>query len=254
LGAVIAALRPHGLIRRKMDSVTQFALGAGVGMAVFGTRTGARKAALIGGVIGTLPDLDVFWPHATPVDAFILHRGVTHSLVVHALAAPLIGEGLRCMFSALRDARWLTYAAVFLCLATHALLDAITIYGTRLFWPFWHEPLAMGSIFIIDPVYTLPLLGLTLWALFNHRWPAGASRAVAAVLIISTAYLGWGAGAQQVALSRAAPFLARWQVKPDALTATPAPFTTLLWRSSPRGSIKLGCATTALNCPIYAWV
>lgn len=213
-----------------MDSITQFALGASVGMAVLGPKTGARKAALVGGVLGTLPDLDVLWPHDNPVDAFILHRSVTHSLVIHALAAPLIGEGLRRVFSSLRDAPWLTYAAVFLCFATHALLDATTIYGTRLFWPLWHEPLALASVFIVDPAYTLPLLGLTVWAMFVRQWSSGVGRAVAVVLIISTAYLGWAAAAQQLVLSRAAPLLAGWRIKPEAVVATPTPFNTLFWR------------------------
>ena len=42
-----------------MDSVTQFALGACVGAATLGPRIGMRKAALIGGLMGTVPDLDL---------------------------------------------------------------------------------------------------------------------------------------------------------------------------------------------------
>ena len=45
-----------------MDSLTQFALGAGVGAALLGRRIGPRKAALAGGILGTVPDLDVFFP------------------------------------------------------------------------------------------------------------------------------------------------------------------------------------------------
>ncbi len=42
-----------------MDSLTQIALGAAVGVAVMGRRTAVWKAALWGGIAGTLPDLDV---------------------------------------------------------------------------------------------------------------------------------------------------------------------------------------------------
>ena len=39
-----------------MDSLTQLALGAGVGAAVLGRRIGPRRAAAAGAVLGTLPD------------------------------------------------------------------------------------------------------------------------------------------------------------------------------------------------------
>ena len=78
---------------------------------------------------------------------------------MHALATPVIGEGLFRVLKTRRarpGLRRLAYFAVFLCLTTHALLDALTIYGTQLFWPVWKEPIALGSMFIIDPAYTLP--------------------------------------------------------------------------------------------------
>jgi len=213
-----------------MDSITQFALGAGVGMAVLGRRVGARNAALAGGLLGTLPDLDVFWPFDGDIDRFVLHRGATHSLVMQALATPVLGELLRLSMRALRGFRWQAWLAVFLCLSTHALLDAMTIYGTRLFWPVWDTPLGVGSVFIIDPLYTLPLLGVTLWAFFLRNWSAGIRRAVTVALAVSTAYLGWGVIAQQIAQSRADRMLADAGIAPERSFATPTPFNSLFWR------------------------
>src|SRR5690606_42153165 len=46
--------------------------------------------------------------------------------------------------------------AVWLILITHVVLDALTVYGTQLLWPVWPEPISWGTIFIIDPAYTLP--------------------------------------------------------------------------------------------------
>ena len=146
-----------------MDSVTQFALGAVVGTAVLGKNIGVRRAAITGGLLGTLPDLDVFFPADDPIDSFVGHRGPSHSLIVHLIVAPVIGETLVRYFQTLKEYGARAYIAVFLCLATHALLDAMTIYGTRLFWPVWPEPLGLGSIFIIDPLYTLPLLIVPYW-------------------------------------------------------------------------------------------
>ena len=42
-----------------MDSLSQFALGSAIGVAVMGRRTAVWKAALWGGICGMLPDLDV---------------------------------------------------------------------------------------------------------------------------------------------------------------------------------------------------
>ena len=43
-----------------MDTVTQAALGAAVGVVIMGRRRPVWQAALAGAVVGTLPDLDVF--------------------------------------------------------------------------------------------------------------------------------------------------------------------------------------------------
>ena len=108
-----------------MDSLTQFALGAGVGLAVLSRRIGPRRAALTGGVLGTLPDLDVLFPFDDPVDSFILHRGATHSFFVHALATPIFGEILVRLFKDLREERLRCYLAVYLIFVTHAVIDAL---------------------------------------------------------------------------------------------------------------------------------
>lgn len=215
-----------------MDSLTQFALGSGIGLAVLGRKIGPRKAAITGGLLGTLPDLDVLYPFEDPIDSFILHRGASHSLILQAVVTPLFGEGLMRLFKGLRDQRILTYLAVYLIFATHALIDAATIYGTKLFWPIWKEPLGTGSIFIIDPLYTLPLLFITIWALCVSSWTDRLKRAVSFSLVISTAYMGWGLVAQQIALSKAEALLARQGIVPERMIATAAPFNTIFWKAT----------------------
>lgn len=214
-----------------MDSLTQFTLGACVGLAALGPRAGARRAAVLGGVLGTLPDLDVFLPFEDPIDAFVLHRSWSHSLLVHAALTPVLGEALARLAPALRGERWRAWLAVFLCLSTHALLDALTIYGTQLFWPLWPTPIGAGSVFIVDPLYTLPLLFVTLWALIRPAWTPGLRRALCVSLAASTLYLGWGLVAQQAVLEAAARTFAAAGVRPERVLATPTPFNTLLWRA-----------------------
>jgi inner membrane protein len=218
-----------------MDSVTQFALGASIGTAVLGRRLGLRKAALTGGLLATLPDLDVFWPEADPVERFVSHRSATHSLIVHCLVTPLLGEGLRRTIAPLKNLPWkqgclLAWGVVFLCLTTHALLDATTIYGTQLLWPLNRVPYAIGSMFIIDPLYTLPLLIMTVWALCLKQGHPAFTRWLKVSLIVSTLYLGWSIVAQQWMEDRGREILADAGLAHSQLIATPTPFNSLLWR------------------------
>ena len=78
-----------------------------------------------------------------------------------------------------------------------ALLDAFTVYGTQLLLPFSDYPVGVGSVFIIDPLYTLPLLvGVIGALLLRARAPDRAARWNAAGLALGTLYLGWSVAAQ----------------------------------------------------------
>jgi inner membrane protein len=219
-----------------MDPVTQVLLGAAIGTVTIGRKVGARKAAIIGGVIAELPDLDVFFPSDTRLDGFIDHRGPTHSIVMQALATPVLGEALRFVDRRLRDERWLCYGLVFAAFSTHALLDGFTTYGTRLLWPIFNEPISWSSIFIIDPLYTLPLLLAFIVSMFarapNYIEPLGsrARRAASAALILSTAYLGWTMMGRELAATKVLDALAAGEMRYERLTMTPMPFNSLLWR------------------------
>ena len=214
-----------------MDSVTQFVLGGAVSAALLGPRIGARRAALIGGLYGTLPDLDTFIPAADPVASFTTHRGPTHSLLIQALATPVFAEPLVRLFADLKDKRVLTYLAVYLVFATHALIDAMTVYGTQLFWPVGPEPVGVGSIFIIDPLYTLPLLAVVLWALFVSGWGDGYQRWLRRALGVSTAYMVFTVVAQTWVETRTERLLGAQGVTPERTLAIPTPFNTLYWRA-----------------------
>jgi len=210
-----------------MDSLSQAALGAAIGVAVMGRRTKPWKAALIGALAGTLPDLDSFQDHGDPISNMVLHRANSHALFWQTVASVPVAA---LTAVAMRDWKnikgwWLT---VWLALVTHALLDWTTVYGTQLGLPFTAYPFALGSMFIIDPLYTLPLLigiGIAL-ALRNGRgW-----RWNAAGLVISTAYLGWSALAQHYVTGVAQENLRAQGRQVEQLLVTPAPFNTVLWR------------------------
>lgn len=209
-----------------MDSISQAALGAAVGVATMGRRTALWKAALIGAVGATLPDLDVFIDHGDPVRNMTLHRAQSHSLFYLALLSPFLAWLCARVCSQRQHwRRWLL--AIWLILTTHVLLDLMTVYGTQLLIPFTDFPYAIGSIFIIDPLYTLPLLlGLTAaWV-----WPRRALQANAAGLILSTAYLAWSMAAQAYVTYQIKPIIAEALPRTQAVLVTPTMFNTLLWR------------------------
>ena len=213
-----------------MDSVTQAALGAAVGGAVMGRHAGWRAFAA-GAAVGTLPDLDSLVPFGGPVADFVWHRGHTHALFLQTLAAPLIAWPIQRLRRRHGDPplRWL--AAVWLILVTHALLDAATIYGTRLWLPFREEAVGLGSIFIIDPLYTLPLLiGIVAAIAAAPARPRPAVAWNAAGLALSSAYLAWTVVAQQLVEARAAAALDDAGIRAERVLATPAPFNSVLWR------------------------
>lgn len=210
-----------------MDSVTQAALGAAVGVAVMGRTRPVWQSALIGAAIGTLPDLDVFIDKGDPVRNMVLHRAETHSLFWQALAAPLIAVPL-ALLSATRHLYLRWWLMVTLGLVTHSILDGMTVYGTRLGLPFTDHPFGQGSLFIIDPLYTLPLLlGLALTGIVRstRRWHWNR-----AGLLLSSGYALWSVGAQAHVseIVRATP--AAQGLAEEQILVTPTPFNTVLWR------------------------
>ncbi|MES2957508.1 MAG: metal-dependent hydrolase, partial [Pseudomonadota bacterium] len=104
-----------------------------------------------------------------------------------------------------------------------------TVYGTQLALPFSDHPFGLGSVFIIDPLYTLPLLIGAGWALAT-RGDGRGLRANVIGLVLSTAYLGWGVVAQQRVERVAQASLAFQGIVAERILITPTPFNSLLWR------------------------
>lgn len=211
-----------------MDSLSQIALGAAVGVATLGRRTPVWKAALWGAVAGTLPDLDVLIDHGDPIRNMVLHRAETHSpfwLTLFSLPFALGVARLSGEWAQWR--RW--WLAMWLALVTHPLLDAMTVYGTQLALPWTDHPFGVGSVFIIDPLYTLPLLAGTGWALAK-RGGGRSLAANAAGLLLSTAYLGWGVLAQAQVERVARESLAAQGIAAERVLVTPSAFNSVLWR------------------------
>jgi inner membrane protein len=211
-----------------MDSVTQILLGASTA-ALVAPAGHRRRALLLGAALGTLPDLDVLIRYGDPVKDFTFHRGFSHSLLVLPWVAVALWGLLLAAWPQARAHRWRWLFAFQLALLTHPLLDACTVYGTQLFWPLDEAPVMIGSIFIIDPLYTIWLLvgAIAAWRLREH---ARAGFWLGTGLFLSTAYLGWSLYAQWHIEHAARLDLAKRGVIYDRLLVVPAPLNTVAWR------------------------
>jgi inner membrane protein len=212
-----------------MDSLTQVALGSAVGYAVLGSKVG-RKAIVWGAILGTLPDLDVFLPYAGEVEAFTYHRGFSHSLLIHLLVSPFIAWLIMALHKNTKQYKTRWFLLVFLTLSTHAILDSLTVYGTQLLWPLTEYPFSSDSMFIIDPLYTLPLLFGLAVALMPKVNTNKAKNMNMLGIAISTAYISWSLGAKVYIDNTVHTAMAENGIEAKAYFSSPAPLTTLLWR------------------------
>lgn len=209
-----------------MDSVSQIVLGASVAHLTLGSRLG-RSALLVGAALGTLPDLDVLIPYDGAIENFTYHRGFSHSLFVLTLVSFPIAWLFQLVMRSKQVPLFNWWLGCWLVLITHPLLDGFTIYGTQLLWPLTVPPTAWGSVFIIDPVYTLPLIvGV---AMAYRRDYVRAKPYVIGGLALSTAYLLWTLVSQNTARQRVMSLVSSEGLKPERIVLAPFPFS-LLWR------------------------
>lgn len=170
-----------------MDSITHLAAGALTPLA-FARAPRLGAVVLFGIVAGEMPDIDVV--AGVSARAMLdIHRGPTHSLPALLIFATLLA--LLCNAWLKHVARkqqaisppeplpackqagnwpfvqiWL---AALLALLLHVYLDSMTTFGTRVFWPVSDLRVALPALFIIDPLFTLPLLGVLVYCLLGLR-------------------------------------------------------------------------------------
>ena len=141
--------------------------------------------------MGTIPDLDVLTaPFVLEWQQLALHRGFSHSIFFPFLVAPLIGWLLFRFHGKEAGADWRGWSwLAFWGILTHPILDAFTVYGTQLLNPLSNYPFAFNSIFIIDLLYTVPLIFGILVAMRRPKDHRRRRLANNTGLTVSTAYL-----------------------------------------------------------------
>lgn len=212
-----------------MDSITQVALGAAVGEAILGKKIGYRAAAW-GAVLGTFPDLDILAnPVLDAVQQLRFHRSITHSVFFSILASPLFGILLNKINHSL-EVGWKQWAKMsFGVFFTHILIDFPTTYGTQLLFPFTDTPYTLDSIFIIDPLFTLPLLTGLLTAFFFQRNSLLRKALNYSGLTLAFFYMTWGLGIKPHVHSVFSSSFEHKYSGYEAIKTSPNGPTTFLW-------------------------
>ncbi len=210
-----------------MDSLTQVVLGAAIGEAVGGRKMGI-KAAFWGGIAGTIPDLDVFLTgFYHPIDGALIHRGFSHSILFAIAFSPLFAWILFRLYKRKYEFKtwWLLF---FFGIITHPMLDTFTNYGTSLLWP---NPvrLALDSVFVIDPLYTVPFLICVVVAICMKRTAKWRSRINWIGIVYSTLYLFWGLYAQHSVSKHTDEYFSKSGIKVNRTLVSAMPGTTFYW-------------------------
>lgn len=213
-----------------MEPVSQALLGGAVGGLVAGKALG-RRAIAFGALVGILPDLDVLLGGLDEgFGEMLYHRGSSHALWFGPVVGPLLGRVLRRLFDS--RARTPLSAWTRLCvwaLFTHPLLDVFTPYGTQLLAPFDRTRFAWHGIGIIDPFYTLMLLGGVLLLWMRPAAKGFGQKAALLCIALSTLYLAGGTGLNALARADAARTL-RVEAQPARLAVYPTFLQPLLRR------------------------
>ena len=192
-----------------MDPLSQAAFGAAAAQAC--SRKKYYALAITMGALGGLaPDLDVLIRSDTnPLMGILYHRHFTHSLAFIPVGAFLVAAGVwllthlwQKMFK-ISDRNIPPFKRMYLFsligYATHGFVDALTSYGTVLFWPFTDMRISWDWVSIIDPLVTFPLM-IGIWLSYRRMKPAP--------LMVSIAFVGAYIG-----------FLAMWHSRAETLYA-----------------------------------
>lgn len=209
-----------------MDPITQGAFGA-VFAQTQGQKKNIAKAALIGGLAGMAPDLDVLIRSADdPLLSLEFHRHFTHSLLFIPFGALIVSV----LAYALLTRRWnisfkQTYLWCLVATATHGLLDGATSYGTQLLWPISDKRFAFDIISIIDPLVTIPLLALIITASITKL-----RRYVIIAIVWLGLYFGFSAYQHQRVLEEGAKLAESRGLSALRIEAKPSFANILIWK------------------------
>ena len=212
-----------------MDSLTQACVGAVIGELCLGKQLG-WKAPLWGAIVGTIPDMDIIAnPWLETHEEVRWHRGWSHGLLGLLLGTAIGSAWLHWRHHIQwQTALWVSALVLFF----NILVDCFNAYGTQLYEPFSDQRIAWNVLFIIDPLFTVPLmiaciLGRILHWRDSERAPLWMSIAIScSVLYLFIAFMN-----KITVNDRFAESLQAKGYTVQQWFSAPTPFNTLYWRA-----------------------
>ncbi len=208
-----------------MDTVTHVLFGAVCAGAVIPrpstTRKDLRLQLVVAATAAAFPDIDYlsFWLNPL-VFLADWHRTATHSFLLMPVWAGLVGLAFM-LFGAARK-RWrIVYSLCALGITSHILLDLLTVFGIRIFYPFSDSLYSFGTTFVVDLI-TTAILAVALYLYLRRPRRSIALSGVALILLY------WGT---QWSLKAEAQAIAADQVAVAThVHALPQPFSPFYWK------------------------
>lgn len=172
-----------------MDPFTHGILGATTASLRIKDKKLFGIVAICGTIAGMSPDLDVvIRSSADPLMGLAYHRFFTHALLFAPFGALIVSAILWRLFFKNKIGFAPTYLACLFGMTMHGVLDAMTNYGTHLFWPITNRRESWNIISIIDPIFTFTLLVLLIATLIRKSRRYVVAGALFALLYWSAGY------------------------------------------------------------------
>lgn len=118
----------------------------------------------------------------------------------------------------------------FWCLFTHVLLDGFTSWGTQILWPLNYR-FALKTIFVIDPLYTIPLL-ISLVMVWKTKEALQRKKYVLRGLLLSSGYLVLSCFIKLYALNQFEKSLTAQGISYSEIIVKPTAFNLILWNAN----------------------
>ena len=210
-----------------MDPLTQGLIGAALPQTVTPNRHLLLWAGFLGLIAGMLPDLDILIRSSSDPLLFLeYHRQFSHAVLFIPIGG-LVCAGL--FYLLLRRRADLPFKMLWLYstlgYGTHGLLDALTSYGTMLWWPLSEERVSLGIISVVDPLFTLPVLVLVVLGTAY-----GKSRFALGALLWAGLYLSAGVMQRHEAIKMGASLASSRGHMPLRLNVKPSFGNILVWK------------------------
>ena len=187
-----------------MDTITHGIAGALIGKGFF-PRRAARVVSFSAAIGAMFPDIDVVREvfSSDPLAIVKYHRAITHSFVAMPFFALILAwltqagvKFLRQRYSRFHDLESPSFGMLtiiyIVAIASHILLDGMTSFGTRMWYPLSQTRVAWDLLFIIDFSFTSLILlpQIAAW-IYSDREKA-PKRAIAMTILFSCgAIVAW---------------------------------------------------------------